>query len=253
MAQIGHGYGSEFQLLRFMGHHRDLLEKLISEKIGEGTFHWLDFGFEKDPMSSISGDKELKGLSFLKTTNPEKFEEINNKYKKALPISSAETWQNWDAVFTHNGTIYLVEAKAHTSELRSGKNNGGKTKETKEAIKAFMKNQLPEDYKVGDAWLQYYYQLANRLATVAFLNNNGIKARILYIYFTNGYRKKLVIRPRRKEKIIEVDNLNASEEQFRKAICKEQKTLGIDQIDTSEYLASPIFIDAEYDYDRLLP
>ena len=246
MAQIGHGYGSEYHLLRFMGHHRDLLEKLISEKIGEGTFHWLDFGFEKNPMSSISGDMELKGLGFLEKTNPEVYLKVNNEFKQALPIRCADTWQNWDAVFTHNGTIYLVEAKAHTSELKSGKDNGGRSKDK---IKAFMESQLPDKYKVNDEWLQDYYQMANRLATVAFLKNKGIEARILYIYFVNGYRKKTVKKIGRKEIITEVENLNASENEFIESICNEKKVLGINHIDTSELVAEPVFIDAEYNYD----
>ena len=33
MAQIGYGYGSEFQLLRFLGHHRNLLEEAIRKAI----------------------------------------------------------------------------------------------------------------------------------------------------------------------------------------------------------------------------
>ena len=35
MAQIGYGYGSEFQLLRFMGRHRKKLKEIIVKTIGE--------------------------------------------------------------------------------------------------------------------------------------------------------------------------------------------------------------------------
>lgn len=112
-----------------------------------------------------------------------------------------------------------------------------------------MESQLPDKYKVNDEWLQEYYQMANRLATAAFLNNNGIKARILYIYFVNGYRKRTVSKIGRKEIITEVENLNASENQFIESICNEKKVLGINHIDTSELIAEPVFIDAEYDYE----
>ena len=37
MAQIGYGYGSEFQLLRFLGHHRNLLEEAIRKAIIKGN------------------------------------------------------------------------------------------------------------------------------------------------------------------------------------------------------------------------
>lgn len=65
MAQIGYGYGSEFQLMRFLGHHRNLLENEIKKQIGvEGEIHWLDFGFSNSE-SCVSGDDEIKGLNFL--------------------------------------------------------------------------------------------------------------------------------------------------------------------------------------------
>lgn len=43
MAQIGYGYGSEIQLLRFLGHHRNVLEEAIRKVIGDsdGSFYWL--------------------------------------------------------------------------------------------------------------------------------------------------------------------------------------------------------------------
>ena len=54
MAQIGHGYGSEFQLLRFLGHHRHFLESTIYSTTGFlGQFDWIDFCFA-DRMKSIS-------------------------------------------------------------------------------------------------------------------------------------------------------------------------------------------------------
>ena len=34
MAEIGYGYGSEYQLMRFLGHHREELDKTIKEHIG---------------------------------------------------------------------------------------------------------------------------------------------------------------------------------------------------------------------------
>ena len=38
---------------------------------------------------------------------------------------------------------------------------------------------------VSNMWLQDYYQLANRLSTIAYLQSKGIKAKVLYIYFEN--------------------------------------------------------------------
>ena len=56
MAQIGHCYGSEYHLMRFLGHHRDLLDERIMKGLQEyGKIHWLDFEFD-DPLSELSGD-----------------------------------------------------------------------------------------------------------------------------------------------------------------------------------------------------
>ena len=67
MAQIGYGYGSEFQLLRFMGRHRDLLDNEIKKQINQtGEIHWLDFGFT-DLDATLIGDEEQKGLAFLES------------------------------------------------------------------------------------------------------------------------------------------------------------------------------------------
>ena len=240
MAQIGYGYGSEFQLLRFLGHHRHELEEIISKQIGEGVFEWEDFEYA-NPKNVISEDKEITGLDFLKKLYPSQYEEVESEYKTYI---KKKDWQNWDAIFTHNGTLYLVEAKAHISELSSGKEEHGDS--SKELILDYFKAQLPNLKKViKRVWLQDYYQLANRLATAALLNKHGIKTKVLYIYFVNGYRKRVLEKKGRTEVLFETVNLNASEEKFREAIAKEMQTLGINHDDVSNLLAPPVFVNAE--------
>ena len=122
MAQIGYGYGSEFQLMRFLGHHRHLLESEICKQtgIGEGQFNWLDFDFA-DRRKVISGDKELSGLLFLSKIpflDKETIDVILKDYT-SYKISNINTWQSWDAIFTLDKTIYLGEAKAHVGEMVS--------------------------------------------------------------------------------------------------------------------------------------
>ena len=238
MAQIGYGYGSEFQLLRFLGHHRRELEKIISQQIGEGVFEWEDFEFA-NPKNVISEDKEIMGLEFLERLYPRQYEIIEKEYSKYI---GKKDWQNWDSVFSHNGTLYLVEAKAHISELSSGKEEHGN--KSKEHILKYFEAQLP-NLRVSRVWLQDYYQLANRLATAALLNKHGIKTKVLYIYFVNGFRKRVIEKKGRAEILFETVNLNASEEEFRAAIAKEMQTLGITHDDVSELLAPPVFVNAE--------
>ena len=57
MAEIGLGYGSEFQLMRFLGHHRNELYKLIHEATHTSEpIEWMDYPYENE---RISGDGEL--------------------------------------------------------------------------------------------------------------------------------------------------------------------------------------------------
>ena len=240
MAQIGFGYGSEFQLLRFLGHHRLEFENIIAGVLGPGVFKWEDFDYA-NPLTVISGDKELTGLSFLERLYPALYPAVKAAYEK-YKIYHRDAWQNWDAVFTHNGTLYLVEAKAHISELSSGNEEHGD--HSREEILRYFKEQLPE-LPVSRVWLQDYYQMANRLATAALLNNNGIKTKLLYIYFVNGYRKRVIEKEGRKERIIETVNLNATEEQFRMAIQDEMNALGISHDSVASLLAPPVFVNAE--------
>lgn len=240
MAQIGYGYGSEYQLLRFLGHHRNQFEKIISEAIGQGEFRWEDFEYA-NPKDVISGDKELMGLSFLERLFPKQYPAIKYEYE-TYKINRRNSWQSWDAVFMHNDILYLVEAKAHVKELSSGKEEHGHG--SKEEILRFFKDQLPH-LSVSRIWLKEYYQLANRLATAALLNKHGVTTKVLYVYFVNGYRKRIVERSGDKEKTITTVNYNATEEQFKMAIEKEMDTLGIDNDSVASILSPSVFIDAE--------
>ena len=245
MAQMGYGYGSEYQLLRFLGHHRRELEEIISKEIGEGSFEWEDFEYA-NPLSVISGDKELMGLSFLERLYPSQYQSIKAEYE-SYGINNRNTWQNWDAIFIHNETLYLVEAKAHINELSSGNDEHGD--KSKEEILRYLKEQLP-DLPVSRAWLRKYYQMANRLATAALLNKNGVKTKVLYIYFVNGYRKRIIERVDKREKIYETVNLNSTEEEFKTAIQTEMVTLGINYNSVSSLLAKPVFVNAEPNYAK---
>ncbi len=229
MAQMGYGYGSEFQLLRFLGHHRRLLESEIQKVIGSTNqqFYWFDFDFADREMV-ISGDREMTGLSFLRRSSliPEEklkiVEEIVRSYNWNF-----EQWQNWDAVFINNGIVYFVEAKAHKDEISSGdKTHGGSSSH---AICEFMSKQFGT--LVTEKWLRKYYQLANRLSTVKLLNDNGIPAKIVNIFFIDGYYD-------RNHQICKDTNL----ETYKDAIAKEDNELGIS--DVKDKYVVEVFIDA---------
>jgi hypothetical protein len=177
MSVIGYGYGSEWQLLRFLGYHREHFDDVVKQATGVQRIQWLDFPF--DPQRQFN-DAEWKGLDFL-----------------PLPHSARANWpefwpqrgnaQNWDAVARirtnddADGWL-LVEAKAHLGELKSS--CGAKAQGGLEQIKAAM-DQTKSALNVNPEsdWLTPYYQMANRLAVLTYLRRHGINAHLLNIYF----------------------------------------------------------------------
>lgn len=238
MAQIGYGYGSEFQLLRFLGHHRDLFERTIKETLHqEGDLHWLDFEFAK-PDNVISCDSERKGLTWLKEIlhDDSLYAKIDSEYK-SYKINGADVWQSWDAIFTLNGVIYLVEAKAHVDEIKSGNKKHGDNSAGE--ILRLMREQLPS-ISVSEKWLYDYYQLANRLAITSLINKY-YPCRTMCVYFENGYSRRILIG---RDKIVEKENKDASKEDFLIAIAEEMAELGISEEQVSDLLTPPVFVNA---------
>lgn len=182
MAEIGNGYGSEFQLLRFLGHHRNELNKYIKKAIDtDSEIEWLDFPYDD---KRLSGDGEYIGIDFLCSLSDEN--DIRTKWEQFWP--SKNKAQHWDAVAKVNDTWILVEAKAHSEEMKSNCGAGEKSKKLIEnRIIELMKRK---GIKPKDSWLKEYYQKANRLLFADFLDSNGIKCIILYIYFVKGYKNK---------------------------------------------------------------
>ena len=68
MAEMGLGYGSEYQLLRYLGHHRIELNEVIKANTRLcGEIHWLDFPKDKktgETQISLSLDGETQGYRF---------------------------------------------------------------------------------------------------------------------------------------------------------------------------------------------
>lgn len=233
MAQMGLGYGSEFQLLRFMGRHRHELERTIidalqekQQTINDKNFDWLDFEYS-DVNKVITGDRELYGLSFLeKKIDKGLYDKITSALQKAG--SFINNWQHWDAVFVLDDCFYFVEAKAYPGELYSTNDHGGSSK--KEILNFMRENMQPYDIEVDENWLDSYYQFANRISMMAFLNQNGLNAKAIYIYFENGYNKRQFIG----KEIKTVSDKGAGKMEFDEAIQKELSHLNIEKANLSE-------------------
>ena len=178
MAQMALGYGSEYQLLRYLGHHRNFLNGQICKVIGAGEIKWLDYPVDN---KRDSRDGELKGVECFKSLD--NYDSILRQWKEYWPQSGNA--HNWDGIFIQNGIWYFVEAKAHLDEANQFCSARSDTS-IETIITAFEKTCgnriLAKKWQSSDC-----YQLANRLAFIYFCKMVGIEARLLYISFINGY------------------------------------------------------------------
>lgn len=179
MGKLALGYGSEFHLLRMMGRHRMFLNTKINELLENNeAISWYDFAFSNE---SEYNDLEFKGINFL---DPEKHNSIIQEWNDLWPGGSSKTL-NWDSIGKIGNEFLLVEAKAHIGEVKSSSQAAG---DSKERIGELF-SQLKSKYSIStqNDWTMTHYQKANRLLFLDFLISRGIPAKLLYIYFLNGY------------------------------------------------------------------
>ena len=187
MGKIGHGYGSEWHLLRYLGYHRQYLTNQVLELTGGQSLTWLDFRFLK-PNKSGKHDGEHIGLSFVKDP------QVDESWRAFWPQSGNS--QNWDAVgilrYQDHDEWLLVEAKAHLRELKSScqATNQNSIEKINTALSKTINHFCDPSVPV-ERWLSPYYQYANRLAALYFLMkacHPPIPARLLMIYFCSDQR-----------------------------------------------------------------
>lgn len=231
--QIGYGYGSEWHLLRMLGHHREYFYSQIKNCIPiKGVITWLDYPTAYNQDNSISGDSEFTNLKFLNEIDfcKNKLNKVLEDWKKFLPKN-----QNWDGIFYADNTIYLIEAKAHKNEI----SNNCRSKNIKE-IRKHM-NEIKKNYVTEESdWTKNgIYQLANRLSVAIFLNQHDIPTKLVNIYFLNGY--KIKHKNGRKVQLYDVSKNINNQEVWEKIINKQYKSLKLN--DEAKKLIHNIFID----------
>jgi hypothetical protein len=208
MAEMGVGYGSEWHLLRWLGRHRDRLNAKVMAETGATSVRWLDFHFNAKK-AQLEGERE--GLDFLPKESP-----ARREWSQYWPQTG--TQQNWDAVgiATIKGVDewLLVEAKAHTGELRSdcGADERGGLSKIRNALDEL---KLVFGAPAGSDWLKGYYQLANRLAVLNFLNGRKVPARLILLYFCGDKRPDHYECP-------------SSEQAWQPALDEQARQLGLD-------------------------
>ena len=185
------GYGSAWHLLRLMGYHRAYFSRFICDEINADEILWSDFvpGLQEDRYEGdrYIRERELVRLEFLPADHP-----LQEKYAEVWPeTKKTSAQQNWDAVgkvrFGETWEWLLVEAKANLEEV---KNDGCKAnwEPSKKLIGSSLdatRDRMGIDK--SKVWFDSYYQYANRLVTIDFLNRNDQPARMLFLYFCGDH------------------------------------------------------------------
>ncbi|OQA91427.1 MAG: hypothetical protein BWY26_00972 [Elusimicrobia bacterium ADurb.Bin231] len=158
--------------------HKQLLEISIKRELNvEGIFEWIS------PLSNYKY-KEYSG-GFLESLG---LRHLKESYKDFWPLRTA----HWDALAKiDDGTILLFESKSHTGELKSRcRANDSSINQIKKSLKGTYdwlkngQNQFNEH-----AWLNKYYQFANRLAHLYYFRGQKHMNNIwlVNIYFENDF------------------------------------------------------------------
>ena len=210
MGEIGYGYGSEWHLLRYLGYHRWYLDRFILKGMGvktdrvsteawRGRIRWVDADFSST-RKPLHDDREFRGVYFKQPNSIAAV--LGVEWPKYWPASGNPP--HWDAVGRYNskrefsespaergldpdGEWLLVEAKAHLGEMET--QCGATSSESIEMIRRALNSTAKAVTHHGvptDAWMNKYYQYANRLATLNFLCNISAyvqPARLIFLYF----------------------------------------------------------------------
>ena len=180
MRNIRLGYGSEYQLLRFLGYHRNELDDRIQEVTGSNEpIRWLDYPRKE---GTSYQDREYKNVEVFR--DEPNYQAIQKAWKRVWP--SRGNSQNWDGVFKQGDIWYIVEAKANNKEVYQtckAKPHGGYS----QILRAFVET-CNGNTELAQRWIDSNcYQLANRMAFIHFCQTHNIEVRLCLICFIYGY------------------------------------------------------------------
>lgn len=107
-----------------------------------------------------------------------------------LELRLAEFWPQkgpqWDALgLSDRGDVLLVEAKAHVAEMCSPGTSakGGSRARIEQRLQILAKRLKAAEHRA--AWTDHFYQIANRLAHLQFLRDQGVPAFLIFVNFLN--------------------------------------------------------------------
>lgn len=172
-AQKTHGSQKDIQLLA------NKYKKLLDEEISK---------IKKEPV-------ELEWFSPLKDDDYAEY--VDQCFINRLGISDRILVQlknfwpkggvNWDGLAKAGETVFIMEAKAHISEIKIESTRASSVKSLELIEKSLNETKEFLNIKSDISWCKKnYYQYANRIAHLYYLREkNKIDAHLLFIYFLN--------------------------------------------------------------------
>jgi hypothetical protein len=173
LGRRGDGYGSEDHLRRLLEGDPSRLTDPLAKKarLDPSRIEWLSVP-TKD-----GKEREFQGINFLPS---DVLAALKQAWREFWPSTGRK--QSWDAVARAGEVWFLVEAKANHPEFCSP-GTGAEGKSRKQIERSLNRTKKSLGVHRYFSWIDSYYQYANRLATLAFLQDNGIDARLVFIYF----------------------------------------------------------------------
>lgn len=174
MGRRGHGYGSEDHFIRYRAKHPEFIDSYVTAVLPQpdGAISWL----YPSETTTAEATEEPKDLSFVDLT-----ERQDEKWRDFWPSPGN---RRWDGVARWNGEWLLFEAKANEREFISHRADASPRSLSQiivalDEVKRYLR--VPQD----SVWHKDYYQYANRIAVLYFLNVVAkIPARLIFLYFT---------------------------------------------------------------------
>ena len=137
---------------------------LLDDLIGKGSITWFS------PLSK-ENFKEYK-LKDIAKNYPKETGLNNMEFKSKIQ-------SQWDAVgVAEDGTLILVEAKAHTKEIKSSYKGTPKSR-------IQIKQEIEEVMGTDPVWMDGYYQTANRIFSLSKLKQYFGEERDVLLVFLN--------------------------------------------------------------------
>ncbi len=167
MGRRGPGYGSEDNLLRYRAERPAELDAAILTAISRpGHLKWVYPGAQAT---------EPRDLDFLIFTSQQE-----QKWRSFWPDPGN---RRWDGVATLGSEWLLLEAKANATEFQSPP-SGARAESRAQICNALEETKRYMGAQPGADWYRTFYQYANRLAVLYFLNIlASIPARLVFVYF----------------------------------------------------------------------